>query len=81
MNSDSDESAEYNGYSPGGAAEKLGMSRPGIMHAIKRGDLDAIRVPVPLHPQGCYWFITPAALERYRKSPRNPGGRPRKNVA
>lgn len=33
-----------NGYSPGGVAARLGMSRAGIHYAIRRGDLDATYV-------------------------------------
>lgn len=57
-----------NGYSPGGAAAVLGVSRPAINQAILRGHLDATRIPAPTG-RGYYWFITPEALEEYRKRP------------
>lgn len=57
----------HNGYSPGGAAAEMGISRQAIMAAIKRGSLDALRVPTPSGTS--LWFIHPDALERYRNSP------------
>ena len=36
--------AELLGWSPGGAAAELGISRQAVHYAIKRGDLDAVIV-------------------------------------
>lgn len=61
------DSSEVNGYSPGGAAEELGISRQAIMQAISHGRLDAVRVPLPRGP-GCFWIITPAALQAFSEA-------------
>lgn len=55
-----------NGWSPGGAASELGMTRQGIMYAINRGLLDAYRIPSPVPgPVEHFWIIPPAALDAY----------------
>jgi len=36
--------AKLIGWSPGGAAAEIGITRQGIHHAIRRGDLDAVAV-------------------------------------
>jgi hypothetical protein len=36
--------AKLLGWSPGGAAAEVGITRQGIHHAIRRGDLDAVMV-------------------------------------
>jgi hypothetical protein len=68
MDSESDTPDELpNGWSPGGAAEFVGMTRQGIHYAIRSGALDAIRVPSP-GGHGCYWFIPDAALRAFKRS-------------
>lgn len=54
-----------NGYSPGGAAALLGVTRHAIHQAIRRGTMDATSVPVP--SGGRYWFIADASLEAYKR--------------
>jgi hypothetical protein len=55
-----------NGYSPGGAAAELGVTRAAVHRAIERGYLDAMRMQVP---GGQYWFITQEALDAYKAKP------------
>jgi len=52
-----------NGYSPGGAAEKLGVTRSAVHMAISRGILDAIKVPIP--DGRSYFFIPERDLQDY----------------
>jgi excisionase family DNA binding protein len=63
-----DSSTVPNGFSPGGAAAELGVSRETIHRAIKRGTLDAYMVPMPGGRPGMY-FITPEALAAFAKRP------------
>lgn len=56
--------------------EELGMSKRGVLMAIERGDLPAFRLKVPWQPHPTY-FVTRAAIKRFKTSPRNLGGRPR----
>lgn len=65
------ESGGGNGYSPGGAAAELGMTRQGIMYAIKAGLLDALRVDLPGQDRN-YWIIPVDALERYKRERKTP---------
>lgn len=52
-----------NGYSPGGAGAKLGITRAAVHMAIRRGTLDAVKIPTLGGEH--YWFIPQEALQDY----------------
>lgn len=61
-----------NGFSPGGAAAEIGVTRQAIMKAIQTGRLDATRVKVPLPNIGHLWLIDPADLKAFQKKRLHP---------
>lgn len=58
-------------YSITEAANALGMRPASVRRAILQGRLRAQRI-------GYYYAIDAAEIDRYRATPRHPGGRPRR---
>ena len=56
-------------------AKSLGFTKSYIQRLIREGRLDAELQDAPVR----YYLIDPASVERYRKAPKNKGGRPKKN--
>jgi len=59
------------------AANYLGVSKPQVFRLIKNGQLNAmleVTAPVP------YYRIQKNSLERYKATPKNKGGRPKRKV-
>lgn len=51
----------------GQAAKRLGITRPAVSDAIRRGTLKARRVESPVVGTGWYWAIDEDEIERYRR--------------
>ena len=58
------------------AAEILGCTKSYIQRLIKQNRLDAELQDAPVR----YYLIDPISLEKYRNTPKNKGGRPRKQT-
>jgi hypothetical protein len=60
----------FQGYSPGGAASELGVSRPRIHQLLKHNRLDLLLLYQDDDPnqKPCVWLVTDASIKRYRKS-------------
>lgn len=61
-----DPSRVPNGYSPGGAAVELGISRQAVHKAIRRGTLDAFHIP-QLGGLPGYYLIPQDAVDAYKR--------------
>jgi len=57
---------DFNGYSPGGAAEALGITRQAVHQAVHRGTLDCLRLTDP-NGHLLAVIIPHSSLEHYRK--------------
>ena len=56
------------------AAENLGCTKSYVQRLIKQKRLDAELQDAPVK----YYLIDPVSVEKYKTSPKNKGGRPRK---
>lgn len=79
----SDETLEFLANPPkdyrqtGWVCERLGMSRQGVLAAIRRGDLDAVRLTVPLTNRSVY-LVRKRDVDKFLRTPRKPGPRPKR---
>ncbi len=55
-------------------AEELGCTKSYGQKLIRSGRLDAKLQDIPVR----YYLINPASVEKYKRTPKNKGGRPRK---
>lgn len=55
-------------------AKKLGFTKSYIQRLIRQGRLDAELQKVPVK----YYLIDPTSVDRFKSTPKNKGGRPRK---
>lgn len=60
-------SAVPNGYSPGGAAAELGISRQAVHKAMREGRLDAFHIPAPDSNRSGYYLIPQKALDAFKR--------------
>lgn len=58
--------AQLLGWSPGGAAAQLGISRQAVHKAIRRGDLDAVIVTKDDSEQLSMFMIPDASLQAFK---------------
>lgn len=61
------ERAKLLGWSPGGAAAELGVTRQAIHYAIRRGDLEAVMVTDDATGQLQMFMIPDASLQDYKR--------------
>jgi len=57
-------------------AEDLGCTKSYVQRLIRQKRLDAKLQDTPVR----YYLIEPESVEKYRNTPRNKGGRPRKKI-
>ena len=63
-----------NGYSPGGAAVELGMSRQAVHQAVRRGSLDAVIVNDDVTGELRLFMIPKPSIEAYKATGRRRAG-------
>ena len=64
------------GSSPGGVRSSLGITRQAVFSAVKRGELDEVRITDPLIGQTII-FITSDSVQRFRNKPAVKGRPPK----